>query len=421
MKVPVIPVNAAPASNKPVTEMASADMQQFTRLLDEKKKSAASRSQPAAGGLPQVKSKPADQRVKSPAAVQTDDATGANAGSTDPSVLALLNQCHACSPPDDLTDKEKLLGEDSDPQPDPIQAGTVVPAATMKTPEPALQLADSLSTTDIQSVTPDAAAAIPTPEKGIKDAGQYAAPSEFTLTDSSGIKPAVSRAAAQTAVTQPELPATTQSLPLSEITGLKAGTLQTGNDLLPLKQNTRSEGEIQSGLQPEFTLTTPAVSSSASDTAATQTPATGVLTQEMGTPAWQQSLGQQIACFTRNGIQHAELRLHPAELGSLQISLQLKNEQAQLHFVSASHQVREAIEAAVPHLRISLAESGIELGQSSVGTDSSQGWKDPGQSGQSSRQNFAHPQSSDNHVASEEPVQIALSTVGNSNGINTFA
>lgn len=108
-------------------------------------------------------------------------------------------------------------------------------------------------------------------------------------------------------------------------------------------------------------------------TGAAPTVATGTLMQEMGTSAWQQSLGQQIACFTRDGVHRAELRLHPEELGAIQISMRLNNDQAQLHFVSENHQVRAALEAALPELRTSLAESGINLGQSSVGADSTSG------------------------------------------------
>ncbi|MDR0806641.1 MAG: flagellar hook-length control protein FliK [Enterobacteriaceae bacterium] len=95
----------------------------------------------------------------------------------------------------------------------------------------------------------------------------------------------------------------------------------------------------------------------------------GILAPEVGTTAWQQALGQQIACFTRDGVHHAELRLHPKELGALKISLRLNNDQAQLHFVTGDHQVRAALESAMPHLRTSLAESGVQLGQSSVGAD----------------------------------------------------
>ena len=160
---------------------------------------------------------------------------------------------------------------------------------------------------------------------------------------------------------------------------------------------------------------------SASESPADPSPATGQLTQEMGTPAWQQALGQQVACFTRNGIQHAELRLHPKELGSLQISLQLKNDQAELHFVSPSHQVRAAIEAAVPHLRTSLAESGIALGQSSVGAGSSQDGNPSGSAGQSFRPQGIPSQPGDRPASAEESADAVIPAVSYRNGINTFA
>lgn len=97
----------------------------------------------------------------------------------------------------------------------------------------------------------------------------------------------------------------------------------------------------------------------------------GSLHQTPGTAAWQQELGQQLMLYTRNGIHNAELRLNPKELGALQINLRLNNDQAQLHFVTGNHQVKAALEAAMPHLRTLLDESGITLGQSSVGSDAS--------------------------------------------------
>lgn len=113
----------------------------------------------------------------------------------------------------------------------------------------------------------------------------------------------------------------------------------------------------------------------AQQAAGTATTSTAMLNAQMGSEAWQQSLGQQIILFARDGQQNAKLRLHPEELGSLQINLTLNNDnEAQLHFVSAHSQVRAALEAALPHLRTSLAESGIDLGQASVGSESSQSW-----------------------------------------------
>ncbi|MGE4800022.1 flagellar hook-length control protein FliK [Yersinia hibernica] len=116
-------------------------------------------------------------------------------------------------------------------------------------------------------------------------------------------------------------------------------------------------------------------------------PVSGYLSAQLGSQEWQQSLGQQMIMFSRNGQQNAELRLNPQELGALQISLKIEDNQAQLHFASAHSQVRAAIEAAMPSLRTALAESGIELGQSSVGSEGQ--WQQAQQQSQQNQQDFA--------------------------------
>lgn len=97
--------------------------------------------------------------------------------------------------------------------------------------------------------------------------------------------------------------------------------------------------------------------------------ATPVLNAQLGSHEWQQALSQQIVMFSRNGQQNAELRLHPEDLGAIQISLSLNKDQAQLNLASSHSQVRAALEAALPQLRTALAESGINLGQSNVSSD----------------------------------------------------
>lgn len=147
--------------------------------------------------------------------------------------------------------------------------------------------------------------------------------------------------------------------------------------------------------------------------------ATGTLQAEVGTPAWQQSLGQQIAVFSRNGIHHAELRLHPEDLGALQVSLKVNNDQAQVHFVAESHQVRAALESAMPHLRTMLAESGIQLGQSSVGADTASS-SGSAFSGEFSGQGNQGQESTEPGVLAEEERILQPVVIKYSSGINTF-
>ncbi len=54
----------------------------------------------------------------------------------------------------------------------------------------------------------------------------------------------------------------------------------------------------------------------------------------------------------------------------MHISLKLDDNLAQLQMVSPHSHVRAALEAALPMLRTQLAESGIQLGQSSISSES---------------------------------------------------
>ena len=131
--------------------------------------------------------------------------------------------------------------------------------------------------------------------------------------------------------------------------------------------------DSQSGTDSVTALTSAPVSSTSTLTTSTATtsttPSTPMLNAQLGSNEWQQALSQQIVMFSRNGQQNAELRLHPEDLGAIQISLSLDKDQAQLSMVSSHSQVRAALEAALPQLRSALAESGINLGQSNVSSD----------------------------------------------------
>ncbi|WGL29584.1 flagellar hook-length control protein FliK [Pectobacterium brasiliense] len=154
--------------------------------------------------------------------------------------------------------------------------------------------------------------------------------------------------------------------------------------------------------------------------------ASAQLNAPFGSPQWQDALGQQIIMFSRNGQQTAELRLNPQELGALHISLKIDDNQAQIHLASANSQVRSALEAALPHLRNAMAESGINLGQSSVGSDSS-AWQqqmagnnnDGNNRGPSYQQQFGHSSESTSELL-DVPEQLR-SMASSVNGVDIFA
>lgn len=140
------------------------------------------------------------------------------------------------------------------------------------------------------------------------------------------------------------------------------------------------------------TTTATALATPTFSTATVATPATAQIavpvapqiSAQLGSQEWQQAVSQHITLFTRQGQQSAELRLHPEDLGQIQISMKLDDNQAQLQMVSAHSHVRAALEATLPNLRIALAESGIQLGQSSISSESFAGQQQ--QSGQQQQQ-----------------------------------
>ncbi|MGK3137003.1 flagellar hook-length control protein FliK [Pantoea trifolii] len=169
-----------------------------------------------------------------------------------------------------------------------------------------------------------------------------------------------------------------------------------------------------------------ATSSLVSSTASTSTtPSTPMLNAQLGSSEWQQALSQQIVMFSRNGQQNAELRLHPQDLGAIQISLTLDKDQAQLSMVSSHSQVRAALEAALPQLRTALAESGINLGQSNVSSDafaqgqSYQGQQEGRRDGQHG--SFTLSQDSDNEITPiAVPAALQARAAGNG-AVDIFA
>lgn len=96
----------------------------------------------------------------------------------------------------------------------------------------------------------------------------------------------------------------------------------------------------------------------------------------VGSRGWAPELGQHVARLgnqaIRLGVQHAELRLDPPDLGPLRITLSLQDGIAQASFVSPHIAVRQAVESALPQLQQALNQAGIALGEANVGEHTAQ-------------------------------------------------
>ncbi len=189
--------------------------------------------------------------------------------------------------------------------------------------------------------------------------------------------------------------------------------------LTPLVAESQSKAEVISTPSPVTAVASPLITPH--QTQPLPTVAAPVLSAPLGSHEWQQSLSQHISLFTRQGQQSAELRLHPQDLGEVQISLKVDDNQAQIQMVSPHQHVRAALEAALPVLRTQLAESGIQLGQSNISGESFSGQQQAASQQQQSQRTANHePLAGEDDDTLPVPVSLQGRVTGNS-GVDIFA
>ncbi|MEO0421406.1 MAG: flagellar hook-length control protein FliK [Pseudomonadota bacterium] len=103
---------------------------------------------------------------------------------------------------------------------------------------------------------------------------------------------------------------------------------------------------------------------------ASSNPTSFELSQPLGSQAWQQELGGRLQWLTDARIGRAELRLNPAELGPLEITLNVRGDEVSATFGAQHAATREAVEQALPRLREMMAQSGLQLADANVGQHS---------------------------------------------------
>ncbi|MGP6463142.1 MULTISPECIES: flagellar hook-length control protein FliK [Pantoea] len=255
----------------------------------------------------------------------------------------------------------------------------------------------------------------------LNSAQQSHAPDEDEKSDARSdaqSKPAVTTAASQSNNTAQS--ATSSGLTLDSSFQQALSNMVKQDDQAAIKASASDNAVNATPIATASSLPAPVTAS-----ATTSTPSTPMLNSQLGSDEWQQALSQQIVMFSRNGQQNAELRLHPEDLGAIQISLKLDNDQAQINLVSSHSHVRAALEAAIPQLRSALAESGINLGESQVSSDSSaqgqqfQQQQEARRDGQHGR--FSLTQDSDTDITPIAVPAALQARVNGNSAVDTFA
>lgn len=90
------------------------------------------------------------------------------------------------------------------------------------------------------------------------------------------------------------------------------------------------------------------------------------LTPTVGDERWASALGQQALFMVGKHLSSAQLTLNPPNLGPIQVTLDMRHDQASATFVTPHDAVRQAIEASLPHLRDLFSAAGLHLEQAQV-------------------------------------------------------
>ncbi len=137
-----------------------------------------------------------------------------------------------------------------------------------------------------------------------------------------------------------------------------------------------------------------------------------------GQQAWGDALTERITMNAAQDIKQVTIHLDPPELGSLELKMQVNDDQqTQVQVQVQNPQVREALESSAHRLRDMLAAEGLELAEFEVQTDAGQG----GQlAGGSDEQAQGQQQDSDTSQGLGEEISIEVPSPKNNNLLDTF-
>ena len=120
----------------------------------------------------------------------------------------------------------------------------------------------------------------------------------------------------------------------------------------------------------------------------------------VGAHGWDGEVADKVVWMVGRHEQRAELVLYPPEMGRVEVSLSMRDGQTSAQFVSANPAVRDALEAALPRLRETLADAGVNLGQTQVGAGTGNNAGNPSTNNPENRDNSGRSLSRDELLSS---------------------
>ncbi len=96
-----------------------------------------------------------------------------------------------------------------------------------------------------------------------------------------------------------------------------------------------------------------------------------VVEQQVATSQWEQAIGGRLTFMAKNDVTVAKLHLKPAEMGPIEVTVKMQEDQASISFNAHHASTREALEAAIPRLREMFNQSGLNLADADVQSEAS--------------------------------------------------
>lgn len=174
-----------------------------------------------------------------------------------------------------------------------------------------------------------------------------------------------------------------------------AAEMMVANQPVPTAANAASFSQQLQQLQPMQPLTEQTATTAALTQPIAQSSAAGQAAQLASRPAetqgWQaplaltepaaaQQLKDRVMVQIQHKLQTAEVQLHPEDMGSMQIKLNLQQDQLSVQFVVQQGAAKEALEQQMPRLRELLEQQGIALTEGQVEQRQSGGQQEQRQS-----------------------------------------
>jgi flagellar hook-length control protein FliK len=107
---------------------------------------------------------------------------------------------------------------------------------------------------------------------------------------------------------------------------------------------------------------------------------------QMQQPGWSEAVVDRVMWLSSQNLKSAEIQLDPAELGRMEVRIDLTKDQAQVTFLSPHAGVRDALEGQMQRLREMFTQQGMNLMDVNVSDQSlARGWQGGTDGGGSSR------------------------------------